>query len=627
MTRHHRSSSMFRKLKTFLRPGTAENRVTKSGRELTFERLDGRTLLTANSLAYITGSIVGDVTGNGFTADDALVAGAQVSLFRDGGDGTFQGSGGSGDDTFVGTRASDSQGKYRFDNLTAGTYFLQQPTPNGYIQPQAGNVAKVVVSTIAAHGVSGLLVDSFANTVQSATVSSTSNRTDSSTSLASEAIGGERDLFVDLTSRTGALSLNANAFGESLLEFTASATANGRRIVTWDGRDGNAVTLNATGLGGIDLTSQGKSSALRFVIGADQANGSATLRVYTDAQNWSQANVPIPYTGGAANVEVDIPFSDFVVKGGSGADLKKVGAIQLDIDGVAAVDGQIDSLYAVGPTGLTQDFINLKQTDLQIQKSASPTNVLVGQELVYTLNVTNNGPSDATGVRVMDPLPAGVQFNSATSSQGTAGASGTGVVADLGNLAKGASASVVVKTTVVTALQPTIINTSMVTGNETDPIPANNKSSQQVIADFVRSSVAGCVYIDLNNNGIMETNEPGIADAQVRLFGTDVWGNRVDISLTTPGNGCYVFDNLRPGVYSVVESQPEGFLDGKDTAGSIKPASASNDTFSSINLPAGTNATGYKFGEILPPPPVKQDELPIPQEQPVLSKRRFLASS
>ena len=46
---------------------------------------------------------------------------------------------------------------------------------------------------------------------------------------------------------------------------------------------------------------------------------------------------------------------------------------------------------------------------LQITK-AGPANAVAGTNIVYTITVTNAGPSDATGVTLADPTPPGLTF-------------------------------------------------------------------------------------------------------------------------------------------------------------------------------------------------------------------------
>ena len=78
--------------------------------------------------------------------------------------------------------------------------------------------------------------------------------------------------------------------------------------------------LAPTGLGGLDLTEGGANVAMRLVMGADQDNGVATLTVYTDAGNYSQATMPIPNTvTGAASAKIYIRLQDFVPVAGGGA--------------------------------------------------------------------------------------------------------------------------------------------------------------------------------------------------------------------------------------------------------------------------------------------------------------------
>jgi len=56
--------------------------------------------------------------------------------------------------------------------------------------------------------------------------------------------------------------------------------------------------------------------------------------------------------------------------------------------------------------------------DLELSKSTNTTAVVVGDTVTYTLTVTNNGPSDATGVAIEDVLPSEVSYDTGTASDG-----------------------------------------------------------------------------------------------------------------------------------------------------------------------------------------------------------------
>ena len=87
--------------------------------------------------------------------------------------------------------------------------------------------------------------------------------------------------------------------------------------------------------------------------------------------------------------------------------------------------------------------------DLEIIKSANPTSAGVGQNLTYTLLVTNTGTGEATGVVVKDTLPSDVSFVSANASQGTGCSHSSGeVTCNLGTIASGGTATITIVVTV-----------------------------------------------------------------------------------------------------------------------------------------------------------------------------------
>jgi uncharacterized repeat protein (TIGR01451 family)/CSLREA domain-containing protein len=114
-----------------------------------------------------------------------------------------------------------------------------------------------------------------------------------------------------------------------------------------------------------------------------------------------------------------------------------------------------------------------EQADLEISKADSPDPVTVGDNLTYTITVTNNGPDAATNVVVTDTLPSGVTFVSA--SPGCVHAAGV-VTCNLGTIAVGDSVTI---TIVVTVTAPgTISNTATVTSDTLDPNTANNSDAE-----------------------------------------------------------------------------------------------------------------------------------------------------
>ena len=85
-------------------------------------------------------------------------------------------------------------------------------------------------------------------------------------------------------------------------------------------------------------------------------------------------------------------------------------------------------------------------------------------------------------------------------------------------------------------------------------------------AELVPASLAGFVFQDANNNGSKDPGEAGIANVTVALAGTDDKGP-VNLTTVTAGDGSYQFRNLRPGSYTITETEPAGYIHGKNTLG------------------------------------------------------------
>ncbi len=151
--------------------------------------------------------------------------------------------------------------------------------------------------------------------------------------------------------------------------------------------------------------------------------------------------------------------------------------------------------------------------------------IYAGNDLTYTITVKNNGPSDATNVKIKDNLPTGVTFVSASS--GCTEAAGE-VICNIGDLANGASKSVNV---VIKPTTPgTITNAVTVTATEFDPVAANDSAFEdtvvKAVADLEITSVSASPMppslvltgneltytFKVKNNGINDATEVELKD-------------------------------------------------------------------------------------------------------------------
>jgi uncharacterized repeat protein (TIGR01451 family) len=146
------------------------------------------------------------------------------------------------------------------------------------------------------------------------------------------------------------------------------------------------------------------------------------------------------------------------------------GGLDVLVHSTSVQDSQTGGNAAVviggGQVSLTQ-----KPADLFVRKAGTVS----GRDISYTVTVGNNGPNPASGVTMVDTLPAGVTLRSATPSQGSCSSAGSQVTCGLGDLAAGASATV--KVVVRPSSSGTYRNGASVSGNQPDPDNSNNSAT------------------------------------------------------------------------------------------------------------------------------------------------------
>ena len=112
--------------------------------------------------------------------------------------------------------------------------------------------------------------------------------------------------------------------------------------------------------------------------------------------------------------------------------------------------------------------------DLALTETASSGTAHPGGQVTFVLAVRNQGPGEATGVTVQDPIPSGLFLQSAQTSQGTCTIGVEQLVCRLGSLVSGGQALVSVTYTVAADARGTLVNEASVFGDQPDSDPSNN---------------------------------------------------------------------------------------------------------------------------------------------------------
>jgi uncharacterized repeat protein (TIGR01451 family) len=246
----------------------------------------------------------------------------------------------------------------------------------------------------------------------------------------------------------------------------------------------------------------------------------------------------------------------------------------------------------------------------------SPAPLQYGQTFQWQMIVTNNGPGTAYQSTLTDSLPSNMALSqlppvySVSSGGGTCTASTlNNLTCSLGDIAAGTSVTVTVSAVIpqpsgAPPVPPIYSNTASVSTFSVDLVSGNNSAMGSV--SLVKSSIAGRVYADNNNNGTIDSGESGIAGVTLSISGTDVFGNIVTHApVTTDSSGNYLFDSLEQANasgYTITETQPSAYADGLETAGTppggTVSATVGSNTITGIVLDKDQVATGYNFGEL-----------------------------
>ena len=216
-----------------------------------------------------------------------------------------------------------------------------------------------------------------------------------------------------------------------------------------------------------------------------------------------------------------------------------------------------------------------QQADLSVTKTVSDATPNVGDQITFTVTLSNQGPDAATGVQVTDLLPAGLTFVGATPSQGTY--NNVSGVWTVGTVSSGVPQTLSITALVVSPAAQT--NTGTISdADQFDPNTANNTASATVIAAPDMPGVAQNDAFTTAENAVLngvsnvfaDNGSGPDSDPDDPLQVTAVNGNALSVGTTiTLASGALLTLNAN-GTFSY---DPNGAFDALPT-----PASGASNT-------------------------------------------------
>ncbi|MBC8281964.1 MAG: DUF11 domain-containing protein, partial [Chloroflexi bacterium] len=154
-------------------------------------------------------------------------------------------------------------------------------------------------------------------------------------------------------------------------------------------------------------------------------------------------------------------------------------------------------------------LINADNADLSVGVTATTIGVVRRGELTYTATVVNRGPMSATGVTLINELPADAIFESYGPQSLDCNLVSRSVICSLGTLEPDEGVVVSIDITVGEDAEDQLVNRTIVSGSKTDPVDENNEDT--VITDVIVGVLTYIVSIqegDIDSTGIILTDFP-----------------------------------------------------------------------------------------------------------------------
>ncbi|MGL4409437.1 MAG: beta strand repeat-containing protein [Zoogloea sp.] len=376
------------------------------------------------------------------------------------------------------------------------------------------------------------------------------------------------------------------------------------------------------------------------------SGGKSTLTIYLNNSNTTAATLTsdlvdtLPSTPGAMTVKspnglsttcpgaVSAPAGGTTITYPTGA-LVPAGGCSIRVDVTATTAGDYTNYIPVGALKTTHGF---NQTQASATVSVSTQGFISGrvfQDNSVTPDGVYQAGTDAPLSGISMQLRSGNTCAGALLATGTTDSQGTYLFSGLAigtySVCQTAQPSGTVNGITTAGTIQTVNGSTGTAGAASNPTNPTSTTSQIVgivlngggsggeisgsidnnFAEVVQSTLSGQVFLDQNNNGVLNAADSGISGVAIQLLNGS---GTVVASTTTDSSGNYSFANLNPGTYSIVEpAQPANTSNGLTVAGSMANGGTAGtptglatlpSKIAGIILPPNTTSSANNFAEI-----------------------------
>ena len=285
-------------------------------------------------------------------------------------------------------------------------------------------------------------------------------------------------IYIDLAPTPSNAGANQQQCATDLFQLNGNVPVLGTGV--WSVVSGQAVIANVNQANTTATVAKGNTATLAWTISAGACPSSVSNVTLTNFNNPTTANAGpdiTQYNSGAFTMNANVPTSGtgvWSVKAGSTATIATPTAANTLVTIAPGSTATLIWTVSNGTCAASSDEVVITYTrlaDIKVTKSVvTPGPFVAGQPIVYRIVATNNGPSDATGLKILDNVPADISVSAisanamgtAAITQNTSAGNAVNVTA---NLAFGAGNSITVDVngTVAANYSGNLVNTATVT--------------------------------------------------------------------------------------------------------------------------------------------------------------------